>query len=143
MPKVGSTDEVTIWRQNPGTAFLPLGDEGRALLYALAKPRQNPIIVPSGSALAMVIDMGPPAGIGDTIGFTMTTAAGPGGKYFELETKALKGRMREAQIRRRDFVLMNGGLYLEARPRPGEDENQAATRSAAEVLGTIAVWRNA
>lgn len=95
---LGPRNYLTLWRQMCGTAYVPRGPKGKAALQALV-----------ASALASVIDMGPPNGAADLTGITST------GKRLEIEVKGPDTRITPEQVRWGEFIRSQGGVYVLAR----------------------------
>lgn len=60
-----------------------------------------------------------------------------GGRHIEIETKAAKGAMREAQERWREFCASWGVAYVMLRARKGEAPAATVARWCEELRGTI------
>lgn len=121
MGALGALPELRLWRQNAGTAWVPISDKGRDLLKALTR-----------RGMVRPIDLGPPVGAADLTGIVLGS-----GLRLEIETKAERGRLSSEQVAWSEFIERAGGVYVLARPARGESLEQAVGRSAAEVLRRI------
>ena len=99
--KVSAIPGAFIYRQNTGTAW-----QGRPVDVP---PGEYVRVLPGMKILAEArpIDFGIEGG-GDAVGHR-------GGRAFQIETKALRGRQRERQIAFEREWVKHGGIYILAR----------------------------